>query len=434
MAAVNEGRLAIDGQARLAHRDFEDEQPVVAQGEVLAVRDAADQVAAEQEGGIVRRPALAQLLGDEVVAILPGVDPPLPGFVVVILVTRDDEVGAGLAGERKLALVGVLAKPVIGIEEAHILAARGLERRLDRPVLAPVVGADGDDVRLRLQPVPGPVGAAVVDDDDLDVSVGGAARLDGLRQGPQAIEGRNNDGDVAHAVTLADSRRQKHRRLRAHPRRPAPANRSPCAGPAPGASSPESRARTEAMAEASAGTSPSGATAPVDAGLDEVGPAADGIGHHRGDAAGHRLVDHQPPGLDGDRRQDDDVGRGIDRRQLALVDEAQEPRVDAAGASRLFHPALTARPRPQRRGRPAGLRRTEPRDRLRHVQRPLAVHQPADEQHAPPAIGLRYARPGPRRIARAPEGIVVDAVRREEQPALPAPRSVRDIPRLRWPT
>ncbi|KAK6020971.1 hypothetical protein OSTOST_13367 [Ostertagia ostertagi] len=218
MTTMREGGFAVDGQLRPAHRDFENEKPVVAQREVLPVRNPSDQVAAEQEGRIVRRPALAELLGDEIVAIVPGVDTPFATLVVIVLVTRDDEVGPRLPRKRELVGVGVLAEPVVGIEEAHILPLRGGECGLDRPVLAPVVRPDRDDVPLGLQPVPGAVGAAVVDDHDLDVCARRPARLHGLREGPQPVEGRNYDGDVAHALTLADSRWQGHRRLRALPR------------------------------------------------------------------------------------------------------------------------------------------------------------------------------------------------------------------------
>ena len=87
--------------------------------------------------------------------------------------------------------------------------------------------------------------------------------------------------------------------------------------------------------------------------LDQVGTAADRVGDDSRHAAGHRLVDDQPPGLDG--RQDDHVGGSIDRRQLALIDEAMERRADTGVCRGLLEARPPLRPRPRTPLRP-GLR------------------------------------------------------------------------------
>ena len=78
------------------------------------------------------------------------------------------------------------------------------------------------------------------------------------------------------------------------------------------------------MAAASAAMSPNGKIAPVASWLDEVGSAAHRIGYNGRNSACHRLVDDQSPSFPSVRWQDEQVGRGIDGGQFALVDEAQE--------------------------------------------------------------------------------------------------------------
>ena len=62
--AMHERRFMEDRQLRAADRDLEHEHPVIAQRELLTVRDVGDEGAAEQEGGVVREGNLAELLRD----------------------------------------------------------------------------------------------------------------------------------------------------------------------------------------------------------------------------------------------------------------------------------------------------------------------------------------------------------------------------------
>jgi len=123
MLPVDESRLAVDGEARISKRDFDHEQPVVGR-EFLAVGNIADEVVAEQERRVVRTPAFAQLLGNEVIAIHPGIPGIIlegAGFVVPIEIAGDDDVRPFLACQEKLLVIRALGQPVVRIEKADIL-------------------------------------------------------------------------------------------------------------------------------------------------------------------------------------------------------------------------------------------------------------------------------------------------------------------------
>ena len=166
--------------------------------------------------------------------------------------------------------------------------------------------------------------------------------------------------------------------------------------------------------------SPNGNVAPVASGLDQVRSAADGIGHNGRNAACHRLVDDQSPGLLAVRWQDEHVGGSIDGGQFALIDEAHGNQHEPTTPLQFVRSSASSSPEPANAIRPASSR--QPCDSVQQVGRTLAADQLADEQDAPAAFrrgATAAAGGGERRRCRR------SAARRTG--ARPARRSAADI-------
>jgi hypothetical protein len=71
---------------------------------------------------------------------------------------------------------------------------------------------DGDEIGLAVEPLPGAVGAQIVDHNDLvDRAVLGADRGDAARERVEAIEGRHGGGDSHASVSSNLAWRQSAR-------------------------------------------------------------------------------------------------------------------------------------------------------------------------------------------------------------------------------
>jgi hypothetical protein len=147
----------------------------------------------EQKCGVVRAIAFTKLLRNKIIAARPSDIPLTLVYFVRNAVACDHDISGFRPPNGNLPFGSSDDKPVVRIEKAYEFATRPFKPLIDGAILAPVILTNRDDMLLLLQPVPSPVRAAIVDNNDFGIAVQRSTRLYRPRQRPQTVIGWDND-------------------------------------------------------------------------------------------------------------------------------------------------------------------------------------------------------------------------------------------------